>query len=647
VAWPAAGSPPPQGAALPSLEGGAAELTKRFIAATGRATFTLLALADGTGAPPRDGGALRAVLRFRLVAAPRRKGDDDDDDDADRAAGEALPALPALEVPLAVTDKAARLAAQREAEKSKADAAAAQRDKRARADAAKRDAVQARRRRDEVCCRLRAAAERAGMPQAPPRDKIVERIAALEAGGPAGAAEGGGRRGGPRAAKRGGATAVAQSLEAVLAARDPGVVGAVADLAYVEDDALCRAASWHVGSRMLMCVVRDRATLEARRTPLREGRWRNSPICPFLALDMAVVANAPTVAVEQLLARYAVAGEPRALTQRRTAWVRAACGGSAEAAIRLSLPHQSADGRAVATALQGEKAVGTGLVGHLVNLVRPAVTGHRRSVLWAAMGDTLLFDTLGNAMAYKAAVVRAGGRCPALLSLDCERISGNGITEGGKPPGPSVSDLESHFGGAPAGDADEELVALRALLDEAEALTAAEAELRRAEEAAAGGAEARGSKRAAPAADEEELSEADEDAEPRQRHGRKSGCVWVAGCARLAGMSADTLRPTQRRAQAPRPRRSRGGAQGAQEVASRALSATPVLHFDDVPTMRCASAASRRRLACVGAHRTPRHTALPAPLPRRVRRSLLEASPWRWTAATRRRRPRATPPALL
>ena len=421
------------------------------------------------------------------------------------------------------------------------------------------------------------------MHPAPPRDIIVHRIAAIEAGGPGAGAEAA-RGAGPRVAKRGNNNPISQSLEAVLAARDPGVIGAVADLAYVEDDALCRAASWHVGSRMLMCVVRDRATLETRRAALREGRWRNLPICAFLALDMAPLANSQSIALDQLLNRYAVPGEPRAFAQKRAAWVRAACDGTVDPPVGLLLPHNSGPQRNSGAGAALEKGLGTGLIGHLVNLVRPAVAGHRRSVLWAAMQDTLLFDTLQNAMAYKAAMVRANARCPALLSLECERVTSNGITEGGKPPGPKVTDLEAYFGGAPAGDADEELAALRALLAETETLAQAEEDMRRAEAAAAGGeaAPVRAGKRAAAAAADdggEDMSDAD-DEEP-QHHGRKSGCVCAAPvclracCRALTPLPCAARRPSgagARRSQS-RPSRSK----------SRATRAETLLFDKSVP----------------------------------------------------------------
>ena len=39
-----------------------------------------------------------------------------------------------------------------------------------------------------------------------------------------------------------------------------------------------------------------------------------------------------------------------------------------------------------------------GLLGPAVNLVRPSMQGHRRTVWWALLGNTLLFDIGANAV---------------------------------------------------------------------------------------------------------------------------------------------------------------------------------------------------------------------------------------------------------
>ncbi len=541
LAW-REGEAPPQGAALPSIDGDAKACTQRFARATGRATFPPLALEPDTGAmPPGADAPLRCVLRFALVLRP--------------GGGDAEGGAPsvALDVPVSVTDRAALLAALLAAAERQTAAAAAQRAQRSQLSAVKAAAVAARRARDAAVEHARAAAQRLGL-ASPGRGgpgaagaptatavaaRLAEAVAAAAAAAPRGAAAA------PRLAKRGhphqrgtsGGPSLARALDSCLRSREaaPGIVGGIAELAYVEDDALCRMLSWQANQRMLMCVTKDRGTLMQLRNELRAGLWKDAPVCSFVSLDMINPTPATSMTVADALRRYAVPGEPPAAAAQRRAWLRdAAADGDANPLLRLSLPHQQSGAAAFPA---------TGLIAHAINLLRPTKQGHRRTVWHSVFADMLVFDTLASASAYRAAATAAGVRCATLISLDCERIQASGITDGARPPPAHLKDMDCHFGSAPAdareeggeeGGGDEEVEALRTLLALCQAAQKAERALQHAVDAVQATGEAgaalspppqqqqRGggaAKRAAPADAEED------EASPQQQLHKSGGCA--------------------------------------------------------------------------------------------------------------------------
>ena len=72
-----------------------------------------------------------------------------------------------------------------------------------------------------------------------------------------------------------------------------------------------------------------------------------------------------------------------------------------------------------------------GCIDYVVNLVRPAalpsVQNLRGTVFWTLMARALVFETLPHAEAYREAVLRAGGGCPDIVTLDGRRLRGNGV----------------------------------------------------------------------------------------------------------------------------------------------------------------------------------------------------------------------------
>jgi hypothetical protein len=210
--------------------------------------------------------------------------------------------------------------------------------------------------------------------------------------------------------------------------------------------------SWHIGSRMLTCIVKSEPAMLQLRDELRRGAWRDAPICPFVCLNYLYQSNSEAMTVDDALDRYAVRNEPEAATRRKAAWLRAACADT-DPPLRMYLPH--IDGVRDAASGRGGRRPGfvpEGLIGHGLNLVRPKPPTQRRTLWMALIGDVLVFDTVQNAGSYRKWCVKQGVRCPTLLSLDCERIQNSGITEGGKPPPQRLTDMDAYFGTMPRGE---------------------------------------------------------------------------------------------------------------------------------------------------------------------------------------------------
>jgi hypothetical protein len=201
--------------------------------------------------------------------------------------------------------------------------------------------------------------------------------------------------------------------------------------------------SWHVGSRMLACVVTSEDTMMRLREALRkQSAFKTTAICPFVSLDYLTSIGGADMTLEDAIARYSVAGESSADASRKANWLRAACAGT-DPPLTMQLLHRDS-GRS------RQQYVPVGLIGHAINLIRPAIGGHRRTLWFALIGDALVFDTVKHAGAYRKWCVGANLRCPTLISLDCERLAMSGILEGGKPPPARLTDMESYFASAPA-----------------------------------------------------------------------------------------------------------------------------------------------------------------------------------------------------
>ena len=90
-----------------------------------------------------------------------------------------------------------------------------------------------------------------------------------------------------------------------------------------------------------------------------------------------------------------------------------------------------------------------GRIDYVVNLVRPAalpsVQNIRATVFWTLMSRTLVFETLPLAEAYREVVLKAGGSCPDIITLDGSRLRGNGVVTGSSFNVASISQAPFRF----------------------------------------------------------------------------------------------------------------------------------------------------------------------------------------------------------
>jgi len=419
---------------LPQLAASESGLRVAFDA-HGRCTFSMLSLQDGTGRLPEGSDSMRLRLIFTVDPRPATP--------VVRVGGSQGGGIKALQVPVDVTDTVAKRneLEKRNAEKSEQVAAK---------QAAKEAGVQlqkARRALDTVTKAFMTQARKClsarQLSQDVPARGVLERAlqdAQVDAAAPFAPAA----AGPVRQAKFGNSThTVVKSLQHVLGLKNADVIGCAASLAYVQDDVLCRMMSWHVGSRMLACVVTSEDTMMRLREALRkQSAFKTTAICPFVSLDYLTSIGGADMTLEDAIARYSVAGESSADASRKANWLRAACAGT-DPPLTMQLLHRDS-GRS------RQQYVPVGLIGHAINLIRPAIGGHRRTLWFALIGDALVFDTVKHAGAYRKWCVGANLRCPTLISLDCERLAMSGILEGGKPPPARLTDMESYFASAPA-----------------------------------------------------------------------------------------------------------------------------------------------------------------------------------------------------
>lgn len=95
-----------------------------------------------------------------------------------------------------------------------------------------------------------------------------------------------------------------------------------------------------------------------------------------------------------------------------------------------------------------------GCIDYVVNLVRPTslpnVQHLRSTVFWTLMARTIVFETLEHAESYREVVLKAGGSCPDIITLDGGRLRGNGVVTGSSFAVQPISGAPFRFSQLPA-----------------------------------------------------------------------------------------------------------------------------------------------------------------------------------------------------
>ena len=363
--------------------------------AAGRAYFGAVVLAapeHGVRQPPLSGPA-------RLVAAmaPARRG----------------VAVDGWSAPVVVTADGAGAGEVRQLAAARAEAAAARDALAARLEAATSAALSTKRDLKDAT-RAAAAARRAVGPGAPDSPRAARAAATASAAPAAPACPG--RYGPP-------GKPATRAVDAALAR--PGVVGVLARLATVDDPSLAAVLAAQFRGLLAVVVVND------------DGARR--------ALTDAIAADglpAPDVlALPHVQAYGGRPGPPPAWDGAgavAVALASAACDG-ADPPLPLPLPHARALAARAAGGAPRPQPAGVpaatawpdGCCGYAFNLVRPARKGHRAGLLFGLLGQTLVFESLDAATAYRTALatsLRAG--CGDIVTLDGRRVTSKGIVSG-------------------------------------------------------------------------------------------------------------------------------------------------------------------------------------------------------------------------
>jgi structural maintenance of chromosomes flexible hinge domain-containing protein 1 len=101
-----------------------------------------------------------------------------------------------------------------------------------------------------------------------------------------------------------------------------------------------------------------------------------------------------------------------------------------------------------------------GCIDYVVNLIRPSalpsVRNLRATVFWTLTSRTLVFESLQQAEAYREVMLRIGGSCPDIITIDGSRLRGNGVVTGSSFSVPPINAAPFRFSQLPAAQARSE-----------------------------------------------------------------------------------------------------------------------------------------------------------------------------------------------
>ncbi|GBF97420.1 hypothetical protein Rsub_09586 [Raphidocelis subcapitata] len=236
-----------------------------------------------------------------------------------------------------------------------------------------------------------------------------------------------------------------QAIQRCLVSGDADVVGVFAQLVTVEDRRLAEVLSAAYLAAMQVVVVKTYECI-AR---LREG------------LGTASGAPTPSMLSYTLIQPFSPETEGRAAARavmrgasdlaRRLA---ADATDGADDALPLVLPHtrmlaamQERGHQPPRGADLAVDAWPPGCLGFAVNLLRPAVRGHRATVMYAQLGRSLVFEGMEQAARYRQLVTQVLRSSMAdVFTLDGQKISGRGVVVGSSFRVPPLEETHFRFG---------------------------------------------------------------------------------------------------------------------------------------------------------------------------------------------------------
>jgi len=276
-------------------------------------------------------------------------------------------------------------------------------------------------------------------------------------------------------------TPVAMALQRCLTLNDSDVVGAFAQLAYVEDPQLSALMAATFPSCLQTLVVKSYQATKRLRQQLT-------------SLNLTIPSMLPSELIQafnpEAEGRNAGSIRMRNVTERALQLMADACEGT-DPPLQMLLPHTRVlrgNPPPSNCQLQAEEWP-PGCLGYAINLVRPAMKGIRGTILYSQIGRTLMFETLDSAAAYRQLVAQVlRSSLPTVVSLDGGKLSSTGVVAGSGFKVVPVQQAAQCFGMAPdapqrsgAGLAQQQVVALTAAIEALEQEEAAAGEVEAAE----------------------------------------------------------------------------------------------------------------------------------------------------------------------
>ncbi|KAF8056436.1 SMCHD1 [Scenedesmus sp. PABB004] len=239
------------------------------------------------------------------------------------------------------------------------------------------------------------------------------------------------------------------SIARLLQSGDADLVGVFAQLGYVDEPRLSAVLAASYCAALQVMVVRSYEAIARLRGAAKAG-------------GMAV----PSMLSYSLIQEYTSESGPfggdtvmRGVTPLARRLLEDACLGTDDP-LPIPLPHtrqlcllrsRSRDGQGLPRGLAAEEWP-PGCLGYAVNLVRPALPGTRKGLMYAQMGRTLVFETIKQAAEYRQWVVQTlRGTTADIVTLDEGKLSGRGVVVGSNFRVLPVSDAPFRFGTIPPG----------------------------------------------------------------------------------------------------------------------------------------------------------------------------------------------------